>query len=45
MFKELIHKYYAISAKMSLGAIALFIIFGVYHLPGTAIKLKNQKNH
>ncbi|NEQ41269.1 MAG: serpin family protein [Okeania sp. SIO3I5] len=45
MFKALIHKYYAISAKMSLGAIALFVIFGVYHLPGAAIKLKNQKNH
>ncbi|MGD1714299.1 serpin family protein [Dapis sp. BLCC M172] len=45
MFKELINKYYAISAKMSLGTIALIVILGVYHLPGTAIKLKNQANY
>ena len=45
MFKELINKYYAISAKMSLGTIALIVILGVYHLPGTAIKLKNQENY
>ncbi len=45
MFKELINKCYAISAKMSLRAIALIVILGVYHLPGAAIKLKNQKNY
>ncbi len=45
MFKELINKCYAISAKMSLGTIALIVILGVYHLPGTAIKLKNQENY
>ncbi|MGD1806232.1 serpin family protein [Dapis sp. BLCC M126] len=45
MLKELINKCYAISAKMSLGAIALIVIFGIYHLPGAAIKLKSQKNY
>ncbi|MGD1701571.1 serpin family protein [Dapis sp. BLCC M229] len=45
MFKELINKCYAISAKMSPGIIALIVIFGVYHLPGAAIKSKNHKNH
>ncbi|MGK7923518.1 MAG: serpin family protein [Trichodesmium sp.] len=45
MLKELVNKYYPISAKMSLGTMALILILAVYHLPGTAIKSKNQENY
>ncbi|OZH51650.1 hypothetical protein AFK68_29570 [Hydrocoleum sp. CS-953] len=31
------------SAKMSLGTIALILILGVYHLPGAAMKLRNRE--
>ena len=43
MLKELINKCYAISAKMSLGTIAIIVILRVYHLPMTAMKLKNRE--
>ncbi|NES78313.1 MULTISPECIES: serpin family protein [unclassified Okeania] len=45
MFKELINKFSPISAKMSLGAIILIVILGVYNLPGSTIILRNQKQH
>ncbi|NET79526.1 MULTISPECIES: serpin family protein [Okeania] len=45
MFKELMNKFSPISAKMSLGAIILIVILGVYNLPGSTIILRNQKQH
>lgn len=46
MLKELVSKYYAIFAKMSLGAIFLFILMiGVSHLPGGASNLRNSKSY
>ncbi|WP_293086356.1 serpin family protein [Okeania sp. SIO3B5] len=43
MLKELLNKCYAISAKMSLGTIAMIIIISIYNLPGAAIRLKNRE--
>ncbi|NEQ41275.1 MAG: hypothetical protein F6K40_35785, partial [Okeania sp. SIO3I5] len=45
MFKELVNKFSDISAQMSLGAIILIVILGVYNLPGSTIIFRNQKQH
>ncbi len=43
MFKELVNKFSGISAKMSLGAIILIVILGVYNLPGSTTIFRNRK--
>ena len=43
MFKEFVKKFSGISAKMSLGAIILIVILGVYNLPGSTIIFRNRK--
>ena len=43
MFKELVNKFSGISAKMSLGAVILIVILGVYNLPGSTVIFRNQK--
>ncbi|NEP86126.1 MAG: serpin family protein [Okeania sp. SIO2C2] len=43
MFKELVNKFSGISPKMSLGAIILIVILGVYNLPGSTIIFRNRK--
>ena len=43
MFKELVNKFSGISSKMSLGAIILIVILGVYNLPGSTVIFRNRK--
>ena len=45
MFKELVKKFSGISAKISLGAIILIVIMGVYNLSGSTIIFRNHKQH